>query len=308
MTLPDDAPTFDLQSHSTCSDGALSPREVVARAAQAGVELLALSDHDTVEGVDEAIAAGAEHGVEIVPAVEISVLDAFHEDLHMLAYGIDHHSPRLREVLALCRTDRDTRATNMAHALEEHGFVVDHAQLDARRAAGGAIGRPHLARAVASHPDNAERLRAQGLATPGDSVAAIADAVLVAYLIPGRPAFFRRAAPTPEGAIEIIHEAGGLAVWAHPFWDLDHDDEVLGTIDRFHEAGLDGVEAFYITHTPQQTRLVAAHCDARGLLTTGSADFHGPDHPRFSRFRAFGLHGATPNLGPLDRRRATGAA
>lgn len=299
MPLPDDAPTFDLQSHSTCSDGALSPSEVVGRAAQAGVELLALSDHDTVDGVDEAITAGRAYGVTVVPAVEISVLDAYHEDLHLLGYNVDHHSARLREVLALCRNDRDTRATNMAHALEELGFVVDHAELDARRATGGAIGRPHLARAVASHPDNAERLRSQGLAAPGDTVAKIADAVLVAYLIPGRPAFFRRAAPTPEGAIEIVHEAGGLAVWAHPFWDLHHDDEVLATIDRFHAAGLDGVEAFYVTHTPQQTRLTVAHCDRLGLLTTGSADFHGPDHPRFSRFRAFGLHGCAPNLGPI---------
>jgi predicted metal-dependent phosphoesterase TrpH len=297
---PDDAPTFDLQSHSTCSDGALPPREVVAAAAESGVRLLALSDHDTVEGVEEALAAGREHGVRVVPAVEISVLDEHHDDLHLLGYNVDHRSPRLLEVLALCRGDRASRARLMAERLEEHGFLVDHAQLDARRADGGAIGRPHLARAVASHPGNDERLRAEGLATPGDSVSTIADAVLVAYLIPGRPAFVRRAAPTPEGAIEIVHEAGGLAVWAHPFWDLDHDDEVLATIDRFHAAGLDGVEAFYVTHTPQQTRLTVERCERLGLLTTGSADFHGPDHPRFSRFRAFGLHGCTPNLGPID--------
>jgi len=299
VPLPNDAPTFDLQSHSTCSDGALSPREVVARAAKQGVEMLALSDHDTVEGVAEALAAGTEHGVRVVPAVEISVLDEYHDDLHLLGYNVDHRSPRLLEVLARCRADRDTRATRMADALEEHGFLVDRAQLEARRADGAAVGRPHLARAVASHPGNAERLRGEGLARPGDSLATIADAVLVAYLIPGRPAFVRRAAPTPAGAIELVHEAGGLAVWAHPFWDVDHDDLVIDTIDRFHAAGLDGVEAFYVTHTPKQTRLIVEHCERLGLLTTGSGDFHGPEHPRFYRFRAFNLHGCTPNLGAI---------
>lgn len=300
MAVPDpEAPTFDLQSHSTCSDGALPPSQVVARAAAAGVQLLALSDHDTVEGVEEALAAGREHGVRIVPAVEISTLDGEHDDLHVLAYNVDHRSPRLLEVLALCRADRGTRAARMADALEEEGLVVDRTELAARRAAGGAVGRPHLARAVASQPGNAKRLQAEGLARPGDSLMQIADAVLVKYLIPGGAAFRPRAAPTVEGAIEIIHEAGGLAVWAHPFWDLDDDDEVLGAIDRFAAAGLDGVEAFYVTHTPEQTRLTVDRCDALGLLTTGSADFHGPDHARFHTFRAFGLHGRTPNLGPI---------
>lgn len=299
MPLPDDAPTFDLQSHSTRSDGALTPREVVARAAAAGTRILALSDHDTVEGVAEALEAGREHGITVVPAVEISVLDGVYEDLHLLGYNVDHRSARLTEVLELCRADRGTRASRMADALEEVGWKVDRSELAAQRAAGGAVGRPHLARAVASHPDNARRLADEELAHPGATLGQIADAVLVAYLIPGRPAFRPRAAPTVEGAIEIIHEAGGLAVWAHPFWDLDEDAEVLGAIDRFAAAGLDGVEAFYITHTAHQTRLIVEHCTKLGLLTTGSADFHGPEHARFHTFRAFSLHGLTPNLGPI---------
>jgi len=88
-------------------------------------------------------------------------------------------------------------------------------------------------------------------------------------------------------------------VWAHPFWDVEAPGEVLSAIDRFVALGLDGVEAFYVTHTAQQTRLVADRCAELGLLITGSADFHGPDHPLFSRFRAFGLHGIEPRLGPI---------
>ena len=102
----------------------------------------------------------------------------------------------------------------------------------------------------------------------------------------------------PE-AIAAIHAAGGVAVWAHPFWDVDSGDEVLALVDRFAAEGLEGVEAFYVTHTEPQTRLVAEHCARRGLLTTGSADFHGPDHPRFDAFRAFDLYGLEPDLGRI---------
>ena len=109
----------------------------------------------------------------------------------------------------------------------------------------------------------------------------------------------RRTTPTVTEAIGTIHAAGGVAVWAHPFWDVDAGDEVVRLIDRFAAEGLDGVEAFYITHTEEQTRLAAAHCAERGLLSTGSADFHSPDHPRFHAFRAFELFGLEPDLGPI---------
>jgi hypothetical protein len=88
-------------------------------------------------------------------------------------------------------------------------------------------------------------------------------------------------------------------VWAHPFWDISEPDAVLDAIARFQRAGLDGVEAFYVTHSEGQTRLLVDHCAEAGLLTTGSSDFHGPDHHTFSRFRAFETYGLTPQLGPL---------
>jgi predicted metal-dependent phosphoesterase TrpH len=153
------------------------------------------------------------------------------------------------------------------------------------------IGRPHLAQAAFNHPDNAARIEDEQLQDFGK--------LLEAYLIPGAPAYRRRTTPTVQEAIEAIHEAGGVAVWAHPFWDVEADTAVLTTIDRFQQQGLDGVEAFYITHTREQTLLLADACAQRALLTTGSADFHGPDHPRFHAFRAFALHGRTPDLGPI---------
>jgi hypothetical protein len=290
----DDRPTFDLQSHSTFSDGTLPPAEVVARAAADGVELLALSDHDTVGGVAEALEAAAATGgaLRVVTAVELSTIDGDHEDLHVLGYGVDHTDPAFLATLERFRADRTARAERMADALEtECGLALHRAPLEARRAAGLPIGRPHLAQAAFDHPDNAQRVADEGLADFGK--------LLEAYLIPGAPAFRRRTTPTVAEAIAAVHAAGGVAIWAHPFWDVDEPGEVVGAIDRFVADGLDGVEAFYATHTRDETLLVAEACADRGLLTTGSADFHGPDHPRFNRFRAFELHGLRPRLGPI---------
>ena len=149
------APAFDLQSHSLHSDGDLPAAQVVENAAGAGVELLALSDHDTVDGVDEALAAGAVHGVRVVPATEISAVDGQYEDLHVLGYGIDHRSALLGERLLDARADRERRADAMAARLRELGFEIDPAPIEARKAKGKPVGRPHLAAAVLAHPSNA---------------------------------------------------------------------------------------------------------------------------------------------------------
>jgi 3',5'-nucleoside bisphosphate phosphatase len=279
-------PDFDLQSHSTCSDGTLAPRAVVAAAHAAGVELLALSDHDTVDGVDEALEAAAACGLGLVTATELSAIDGEREDLHVLGYEIDHRSAELLDALERFRADRGARAHRMADALREAGLELEFPERGGRP-----VGRPHLAQAAFEHPENRMRLREENIVNFSQ--------LLEAYLVPGRPGYRRRTMPTVRQAIDTIHGAGGVAIWAHPFWDVDDGEEVLALIDRFAAEGLDGVEAFYVTHTEPQTRLVAEHCARRGLLTTGSADFHGPDHPRFNAFRAFDLHGIEPNLGPI---------
>ncbi|MEA2219760.1 MAG: 3,5-nucleoside bisphosphate phosphatase [Solirubrobacteraceae bacterium] len=289
MSTSTGAPTFDLQCHSTCSDGSLGPADVVAAAATAGVRLLALTDHDTVDGIDEALHAAREHAIELVPAVELSTVDELGEDFHVLGYGIDHTDAALAAHLERWRADRAARIERMAGRLCELGLHPDRSELDARLAAGRPVGRPHLAAAAVSA--HRERLEAAGLAEP--------SAFLEAYLVPGCRAYCRRETPTVPEAIDAIHAAGGIAVWAHPFWDLWLADEVGAALRRFADAGLDGVEAFYVAHDREQTRLLARLADELGLLTTGSADFHGPVHRRFSRFRAFDLHGCEPNLGPI---------
>jgi 3',5'-nucleoside bisphosphate phosphatase len=289
--LSGDLPIFDLQSHSVHSDGVLSAAEVVAAAAQAGVRLLALSDHDSVDGVQEALDTAQRLGLGLVPAVEISALDENNQDQHILGYLIDHRDPLLSERLESYRLDREGRAGRMADALRELGFELDETPLQARAAEGKSIGRPHLARAAVSHPANQTRLAQDGLTDP--------SAFLVEYLIEGKPAFRSRTIPSVPESIDAIHDAGGLAIWAHPFWTIPEPETVLGMLDSFRESGIDGVECFYVTHTPEQVEVLADRCDELDLLTTGSSDFHGPGHREFSRFRAFHTFGREPRLGPI---------
>ena len=284
-------PLFDLQSHSLHSDGELAAAQVVENAAQAGVQLLALSDHDTVDGVDEALAAGALHGMRVVPATEISAVDGHYEDLHVLGYGIDHRSPLLAERLLAARGDRERRAEAMAERLRELGFEIDPESIEARKAQGKPVGRPHLAAAVLAHPANSDRLADEG----HDDVSSF----IPAYLIQVTPGYVARTHPTVEEAIGWIHDAAGVAVWAHPFWDIEDGDEVLAALERYRAAGLDGVEVFYVSHTREQTLLLAERCERLGLLSTGSSDYHGPGHRLFSGFSAFEVHGREANLGPI---------
>ena len=273
MPTDETAPTFDLQSHSIYSDGTLPPAEVVKRAREAGVEVFALSDHDTVDGVDEALSAAAD--MRVIPAVELSSVHGTYEDLHILGYGIDHRHPQLRATLADFRQDRIGRILAMAEKLREAGFTIDPKRLEH-----DAPGRPHLAAALLE--DNDLNLSK--------------NEVFARYLVPGTPTYVGRSRPSVQQAIDVIHAAGGLAVWAHPYWDVEQAEQALR---EFAGYGLDGVEAFYITHDEAQTRRLHALARELGLITTGSADFHGPTHDRFNRFRAFNLHGLEPDLGRL---------
>ena len=181
-----------------------------------------MTDHDTIDGVPEARAAAARHGIALSPAAELSAVHGAHEDLHILGYELDDADEDLKATLHDFRGDRARRIGEMADRLRELGFELDDSPLEARRQAGKPIGRPHLADAVLAHPANAQRLADEGIDGR--------DALFPPYLIPGAAAYVARSRPTVAQAIEVIHAAGGVAVWAHPFWDLDRIDEALATL------------------------------------------------------------------------------
>ena len=248
-------------------------------------------------------AADRARASRVVPAIEISAIDDGGErgaprELHILGYLIDHTDPTFTATLEAFLADREQRTLRMAQSLRELGFELDEDTISARVSAGEPIGRPHLAEAALSPP------RQRTSACAKRSIDDIGSFIR-AYLIEGRPAFSLRVTPTVAQAIEAIHGAGGVAIWAHPFWDVSDPAEVLAMIDRFRALGIDGVEAFYVTHTQEQTELLANRCAELGMLSTGSADFHGPENRLFSRFMAFDTHGLTPNLGPIAQQSLT---
>ena len=235
----------------------------------------------------EALAAAHEHGIRLSCAAELSSVHGEHEDLHILGYELDPTDPGLQAALEDFRADRVRRIHAMADRLRELGFALDGSSFAARES----LGRPHLADAVLAHPDNAERLAREGITGK--------QQLFPRYLVPGAVAYVARSRPTVEEAIGVIHAASGVAVWAHPFWDIADPDQVLRTVRYFAATGLDGIECFYAGHTREQTLILHDECEARGLLTTGSADFHGPEHEHFNRFRNFDLYGRAARLGPI---------
>ncbi len=263
-------PMVDLQAHSTVSDGQLEPSAVARAAARAGVAVMSLTDHDAVAGVPDAIAAADESGIECVPAVELSCVHEYSDDLHMLGYWVEP-----AEIAGACERaqgERVARAREIIERLNALGVEVTFEDAVAEAGAADSIGRPHIARAAGAGPD--------------------LGPFFEEYLVPGAKAFVPRRWPTAEEAVELIHGAGGVAVVAHPYWDVSAPVQVRDlVVSLTADVGLDGIETFYPPHTREQTAHCLELCDELGLVPTGSSDFHGPTHKTFSRFLAYDTYG-----------------
>jgi predicted metal-dependent phosphoesterase TrpH len=252
---------IDLHAHTTASDGSLTPTELVALARERGLRALGVTDHDTVGGVEEAVAAGHLAGVEVVPGIELSV-DYPHGQFHLLGYFIDPRSAVLSDRLTALQENRRTRNTRMLERLQALGLPLTLEDV-VREAGGGQIGRPHMA-----------------LALVRQGVVASTQEAFDRYLADGRPGHVPKLKLPPEEAIPLIHAAGGRAVLAHPY-SLRFPDTAAFDVEiaRLREAGLDGLEAYYSQHTPEQTARFLALAARVGLLVTGGSDFHGRSKP-----------------------------
>jgi hypothetical protein len=255
---------IDLHCHTTASDGTLSPRELVERAKTDGVDVIAVTDHDTIGGVDEAFGAALELGVRVVPGIELSARHAG-RNVHMLGYFVDIDSPALTHTLASLRGDRLTRARGIVGKLCDLGYEVSMEDVK-RHARGDIVARPHIARALVER----------------GHIASVREAFTPELIADGGKADVPKHALTPEEAVRLVTSAGGAPVIAHPGVGHHEGPVQAVPVELLHEltvVGLVGLEVHHPDHPPLVTDRLRALADDLHLVPTGGSDFHGdPGH------------------------------
>ncbi|MBT2423643.1 PHP domain-containing protein [Streptomyces sp. ISL-22] len=274
---------IDLHTHSTASDGTDTPADLVRHAAAAGLDVVALTDHDTTRGHAEAIAA-LPRGLTLVTGAELSCrIDGI--SMHMLAYLFDPEEPALLAERELVRDDRVPRAQGMVAKLNELGVPVTWEQVS-RIAGDGSVGRPHVATALVE----------LGV------VPTVGDAFTQDWLADGGRAFVEKHETDPFEAIRLIKAAGGAAVFAHPAASKRGRTVPESAIAEMAAAGLDGIEVDHMDHDPDTRARLRGLAKELGLLTTGSSDYHGS-----RKTCVLGEYTTDPEVYGEITRRATGA-
>lgn len=245
---------IDLHSHTTCSDGERSPAELLAEAAAAGIEVLSLTDHDTVSGIAAAAAAAATHGLRLVPGIELSC-ELHGREVHVLGHFLDPQSPALGRLAAEMLAERRERMVQMVAQAQKLGFAKVTMERVVAASGGENLGRPHLARVLidCGHASTMKDAFERFLKSRGSL-----------YVD-------RRRLSIPE-AVELVHEAGGTASVAHPGANKISRQELR----TLAEAGVDAVEALHPDHVPSQAEAYERWGAELGMLTTAGSDFHGP--------------------------------
>ncbi len=254
----------DMHTHSTASDGQYTPAELVRLAKERGLEALALTDHDTLGGLDEAAAAGTALGVRVIRGVELSADDYL--NLHILGYSFPAEAPGLREMLTGMRKGRGERKYRIAEFLRQKGIDVPLSEVD-ETAVGGVIGRPHFAQVMLRHGYVSTRKEA-----------------FDKYLdTPEFQKMEKGTKPSAEKCVKTIKAAGGMVSLAHPYQIVLGGDSMEELLQRLVGYGLDAMECYYPKHTPEQQAEYLRLAEKYGLHVTGGSDFHGeknkPDHP-----------------------------
>lgn len=240
----------DLHIHSTASDGCLTPAQVVDLAASKGLSAIALTDHDTVDGLSQALERGGQVGLAVLPGIEMSC-EVGEQEYHILGYCLDFQSPKLHSRLHRLLLSRENRLQLMVERLDKSGVRLDFTRV-MEIAGDGAVGRPHIAQAMIER--GYVNSRAEAFAR---------------YLNRGQPGWVAREKILPRDAIQLIRQVGGVPVWAHP--GRHFTPEVLNELMNF---GLMGIEAWHPDHPEQHARAIAAEARYRNLIVTGGSDFH----------------------------------
>lgn len=250
-------PYVDLHTHTTASDGSLTPAELVRAAADAGLAAVAITDHDTIAGVAEALAAGRELPIEVVPGVEISMAGGPKGSMHLLGLFIDHHNPDLKQSLQRLQAARAQRNPQIARRLQELGIPLTMDEVSAL-AGGGQVGRPHFAQALIARGVVANRGEAFGR-----------------FLAAGKPAYVDKFRFQPAEAIAMVKAAGGVPILAHPGLLGLGMAALENLVAELVSHGLAGIEVYYSEHDNNLARRLAALAARRDLVISGGTDFHG---------------------------------
>ena len=268
--------SIDLHAHTIYSDGGLTPIALVMRAKELGLATIAIADHDSLLALEVANIKGAELGVEIIPGIELTAYVDETLDLHILGYFIDKKNRHLNERLEFYKKQREAKSKKVVENLNKFGYRIDFNEV--KKLAKGTIAQPHLAYIVVNNPNNSAKLIEEFGEVPSTGE------FIKEYLATGAKAYEPREAASPQEAIELIHEASGIAVLAHPCWNLSvkvgskliFDDE---WVEKLVKMGLDGVEVYAHRDTKEDTEKSVEHyekvAEKYKLIKTGGSDFHG---------------------------------
>ncbi len=253
---------IDLHTHSTASDGSVSPSDLVKEAEAAGLTAIALTDHDTVAGLSEFMTAGGSSPVETIPGVELAC-SWYGGSLHLVGLFVDAGNAQLLRLLEKIRRNRNIRNRRMLEKLAAAGVRLQYEEIQ-QIAGGEVVGRPHFAAALVQSGHCANFAEAFGK-----------------YIGKNCPGYVRRFLPLPAEALRTIHAAGGVAVWAHPCGgtDVSIRGRIRQIARHLQAKGLDGMEVLYSDYTDDQRQLAGEIADQLGLLSSGGSDYHGTNMP-----------------------------
>lgn len=246
---------IDLHTHSTASDGSMSPAELVRHAKESGLAAVAVTDHDTVFGIAEAFEEGARVGIEVIAGIEIGV--EFKPEMHILGYFFGDNYLKIKSILDELRKNRDIRNPKIVAKLNELGFDITLEEV-AEEAKGNVVGRPHIAKVLMNK-----------------GYVGSVDEAFEKYLASGRPAYYIKDKLTPGKGIQEILKAGGIPVLAHPIhlgFGLSQLDDLLGKLNSY---GLKGVEVYYVDNSESDIFAHRQLAEKYNLVATGGSDFHG---------------------------------
>ena len=256
----------DLHLHTTFSDGRLSPTDVVKLCARRGLKVIAVTDHDSTKGIEEALAAGADFpGLSIIPGVELST-DAAGNEVHLLGYFVDHRDETLQSKLLSLRGGREERAREIVEKLNELGLEISWSRVE-ELSAGGAIGRPHIAQAMVEK-----------------GIVEYPREAFDRYLGRDGVAYVGRVKLTPEQAIRDLADHGAIPVMAHPTYFAPDGEAgwltgLKQALPQFKAAGLVGIEVYYGDYTADQVASLKGTCEEFGLVPCGGSDYHASGNP-----------------------------